>query len=331
MRPLVAITAGDPAGIGPEIVLKALSDPRIYGVCRPVVVAGAQAMAATASSMRLTPVRRLDRLDAARFEPGTVDVLDVPVAGLQEVSMGKAQPVAGRAALAWVKKAVELALQGYADAVCTAPLNKEAVVSSGEAGFRGHTEYLGELSGVPDPLTMFVVDDLRILFLTRHVSLAEAVSLVKADRLKRFIPAAVTALSGLGFREPRIAVAGLNPHSGESGMFGHEEQTEIRPAVAWAKDQGLNVVGPVPADSVFHQAKMGKYDAVISLYHDQGHIAAKTLDFERTVSVTLALPFVRTSVDHGTAFDIAGKGMASDVSMKEAIKVAADYSVRLAR
>ena len=202
-------------------------------------------------------------------------------------------------------------------------------MSSGAAGFRGHTEYLGELSGVPDPLTMFVVDDLRILFLTRHVSLAEAVSQIKMDRLKRFIPTAVAALRSLGFTEPRIAVAGLNPHSGEGGMFGHEEQTEVRPAVAWARDQGLDVVGPVPADSVFHQAKMGKYDAVISLYHDQGHIAAKTLDFERTVSVTLGLPFVRTSVDHGTAFDIAGKGIASDVSMKEAIRVAADYAAKL--
>ncbi len=329
MKPLVAITAGDPAGIGPEIVLKALGDPQIYDVCRPLVIASIEVMSRASRSMKLTPVRTVGRVGDARFEAGTADVLDVAAGYLSDLEMGKIQPIAGGAALTWIRKAVRMSLQGEADAVCNAPINKEAVVRSGVTGFRGHTEFLGELCKVPDPLTMFVVGSLRILFLTRHVSLAEAVSQVKADRIERFIPEVDRALRDLGIKDPKIAVAGLNPHSGEGGLFGTEEETEIRPAVVHAREQGFDVYGPVPADSVFYQARMGKFDAVVSLYHDQGHIASKTLDFERTVSVTLGLPFIRTSVDHGTAFDIAGKGVASDVSMKEAIRVAADYTVKM--
>lgn len=329
VKPLIAITAGDPAGIGPEIVLKALGDPAIYDVCRPIVVASIEVMSRASRSMKLTPVRVVARIGDARFDKGTVDVLDVAAGYLSELELGKVQPEAGGAALTWIRRAVELALSGQVDAICTAPINKEAVVRSGVAGFRGHTEFLGELCKVSDPLTMFVVGSLRILFLTRHLSLAEAVAQVTADRIERFIPEVDKVLRELGINAPRIAVAGLNPHSGEGGLFGSEEEEEIRPAVARAREKGFDVTGPVPADSVFYQARTGRFDAVISLYHDQGHIASKTLDFERTVSVTLGLPFVRTSVDHGTAFDIAGKGVASEVSMKEAIKVAADYAARV--
>jgi 4-hydroxythreonine-4-phosphate dehydrogenase len=279
--------------------------------------------------MGLTPVRVVSGIGDARFEKGTVDVLDVAAGHLSELQMGEVQPKAGEAAVAWIRRAVELALAGQVDAICTAPINKEAVVRSGVAGFKGHTEFLGELCDVPDPLTMFVVGSLRILFLTRHMSLADAVKQVTAERIERFIPEVDKALRDLGVGNPRIAVAGLNPHSGEGGLFGQEEDREIRPAVARAREKGFDVTGPVPADSVFYQARTGRFDAVVSLYHDQGHIASKTLDFERTVSVTLGLPFIRTSVDHGTAFDIAGKGVASDVSMQEAIKVAADYTARL--
>lgn len=331
MKPLVAITAGDPAGIGPEIVLKALGDQAIYEACRPLVICDAQFLEATSRTLGLgaAAVRPVADPAVAQFMPGTVDVLDIHVPGLASIKAGSAQPEAGRAALVWIREAARLALAGEAGAICTAPVSKEAVVRSGVPGFKGHTEYLGELCGVPDPLTMFVVDNLKILFLTRHVSLAEAVASIKADRIERFISLADEALRDLGIPCPRLAVAALNPHSGEGGLFGREEELEIAPAVLRAREKGFDVAGPVPADSVFYQARKGKFDAVISLYHDQGHIAAKTLDFERTVSVTLGLPFVRTSVDHGTAFDIAGKGIASAVSMKEAIKVAAGYAERI--
>jgi 4-hydroxythreonine-4-phosphate dehydrogenase len=328
MKPLVGITAGDPAGIGPEIILKALGDPAIYEVCRPLVVGDAAFMGETAESMGLIRVNPVNSVSGARFAPGGADVLDTRVSGLSSLRLGQVQAAGGRAALAWVKRATELALAGEVDALCTAPLNKEAVVQAGFMGFRGHTEFLGELCKVANPLTLFVVDGLRILFLTRHISLADAVASVTSDRILRFIPLADRALRDLGIEYPRIAVAGLNPHSGEGGLFGAEEAREIAPAVSRAREMGFDVSGPVPADSVFYQARKGKFDAVVSLYHDQGHIAAKTLDFEHTVSVTLGLPFVRTSVDHGTAFDIAGKGTASDVNMREAVKVAAEYTVR---
>jgi 4-hydroxythreonine-4-phosphate dehydrogenase len=329
MKPLIAVTAGDPAGIGPEIALKAVADPGVRQVCRPLVIGDAGFMRDTARSMTLAHVNAVKSVADARFEPGTVDVLDTPATDLSRLMPGRVQAEAGRAALAWVRRAAGLALAGEVDALCTAPLNKEAVVASGLTGFRGHTEFLGEMCGVPDPLTMFVVDGLKILFLTRHVSLSEAVASVTSARIERFIPLADRALRDIGIESPRIAVAGLNPHSGEGGLFGDEEAREILPAVNRARERGFDVTGPVPADAVFYQARKGKFDAVVSLYHDQGHIAAKTLGFERTVSVTLGLPFVRTSVDHGTAFDIAGRGIASEVSMKEAVKVAAQYAARL--
>lgn len=329
MKPLVAITAGDPAGIGPEICLKALSDGQAYDACRPLVVGDARILSETARGLGLPQVRSVKDAASGVFEPGMVDVLDVHEVDLRSLRPGAIQPEAGLAALSWIREAAKLALNGMADAVCTAPISKEAIVRAGVRGFRGHTEYLGEMCGVPDLLTMFVVDNLRILFLTRHVSLAEAVASVKAGRIEQFVPEVDRALRGLGIAAPRLAVAGLNPHSGEGGLFGNEEIAEIAPAVSRLREKGYQVTGPVPADSVFYQARRGKYDAVISLYHDQGHIAAKTLDFERTVSITLGLPFIRTSVDHGTAFDIAGKGIASDVSMKEAIKVAADLAVKV--
>lgn len=323
MKPIVAITAGDPAGIGPEICLKALRDPRMYEECRPLVAGDARSLAGIAASMGLPPVRRIEHPSGGRYEVGEVDVIDISEVDITGVRTGAIQPAAGLAALSWIREATRMALAREVDGVCTAPISKEAIVKAGVRGFLGHTEYLGEMCGVPDPLTMFVVGNLRILFLTRHVSLAEAVASVKAGPIEQFVEDAEPALRAIGVENPRLAIAGLNPHSGEGGLFGVEELTEIAPAVLRLREKGFSVAGPVPADSVFYQARNGRYDAVVSLYHDQGHIAAKTLDFERTVSVTLGLPFIRTSVDHGTAFDIAGKGVASDVSMKEAIAVAA--------
>jgi len=326
LRPLVGISTGDPAGIGPEVTLKALCYPHIYDICKPLVIGDARYIEKLMRNLNLNKtlsVKAIREVFEDRYSAGIVNVYHVDAGDLSTIEPGRIQPGAGRAAITWVRKAVELALSRNVDAVCTAPVNKEAIVKAGYKNFKGHTEFLGEMCGVSDPLTMFVVGKLRIFFLTRHLSLREAIESVTYNKLIKFIPKCAEALISLGLENPKIAVAGLNPHCGEGGLFGAEEETEIEPAVRDARARGYNVVGPIPADSVFYQAKVGKWDAVISLYHDQGHIAAKTLDFQRTVSVTLGLPFIRTSVDHGTAFDIAGKGIASETSMLEAIKVAA--------
>lgn len=216
-------------------------------------------------------------------------------------------------------------MEGRTDAVATPPINKESLKAAG-VPYIGHTEIFGALTGTADPLTLFEVRSLRIFFLTRHVSLRQACGLVTKDRIVSYAIRCTEALRKLGIREGTMAVAGLNPHSGEHGLFGDEEVREVAPAVEALREMGYAVAGPIGADSVFSQALHGKYNSVLSLYHDQGHIAAKTLDFERTISITAGMPILRTSVDHGTAFDIAGTGQASAVSMKEAIRVAAKYA-----
>ncbi|HHW17814.1 MAG TPA: 4-hydroxythreonine-4-phosphate dehydrogenase PdxA [Firmicutes bacterium] len=333
MKPVVGITMGDPAGIGPEITVKALSHPEVYDISRPLVIGDADYLQETVEWLGLggsvevvrVETERTEDLGSFNYIPGKIAVYDVD-SGRGSSGFQPGTPQSGHAALIWIEAAARLALAGTIDAICTAPINKEAIVKAGYAGFKGHTEFLGELTGTPEPLTMFVVDNLRIFFLTRHVSLRKAVEAVTLKRLVEFVPRCNEALVALGLKAPRIAIAGLNPHCGEGGLFGDEEEKEIAPAVSELRSAGYDVTGPVPADSVFYQARTGKYDAVVSLYHDQGHIAAKTLDFDRTVSVTLGLPFLRTSVDHGTAYDIAGKGIARETSMLEALKVASLYA-----
>jgi 4-hydroxythreonine-4-phosphate dehydrogenase len=327
MKPLVGITLGDPNGIGPEITLKALLDTSVFHICDPLVIGSANVLSRAIDAMGLDlSIKLVKEPREATYTAGCVNVFDPGGVDAEALNIGHLQPEAGKAAMIWIREAAMMAQSGKIDCICTAPINKEAIVKAGFADFRGHTEYLGELAGVEDPLTMFVIDDLRIFFLTRHMSLLEAVKAVTFQRVYDFIEVCSKALDELGIPGGKLAVAALNPHSGEGGLFGREEITEIIPAVEKRRKEGFNVVGPIPADSVFHQAKQGKYDAVVSLYHDQGHIASKTLDFERTVSVTLQLPYLRTSVDHGTALDIAGKWVASTVSMTEALKVAARYS-----
>lgn len=220
---------------------------------------------------------------------------------------------------------MKLALDGRVDAVATTPINKESLKAGG-INYIGHTEIFGALTETKDPLTMFETRGLRIFFLTRHVSLREMLEMIKKERIIEYVKRCTKALKQLGVENGTMAVAGLNPHSGEHGLFGWEEEEEIVPAIEELKAEGYDVEGPVGADSVFYQAAEGKYNSVLSLYHDQGHIAAKTLDFHRTIAVTCGMPILRTSVDHGTAFDIAGTGKASEVSMIEAIKVAARYA-----
>ena len=327
-RPAVAVTMGDPAGIGPEIVAKALASPDLYHLCRPLVVGDLRLMAATARALAL-PVTMASVRAAreGRYAHGVVDVLDLDNVDTASLRMGVIQADAGRAAGQAVERAIHLAQAGEIDAIATAPLNKEALWAAGYP-YPGHTEMLAELTGSRESLTMFVIGALRIFFLTRHVSLREAIAQTTRPRIRETLGVMARVLDDLGLASPRMAVAALNPHAGEGGKMGDKEIREIAPGIGDARAAGLDVSGPIPADSVFHLAAEGRFDAVLSLYHDQGHIAAKMFDFYKTVSVTTGLPFVRTSVDHGTAFDIAGKGVASPVSMTEAIRVAADLAAR---
>jgi 4-hydroxythreonine-4-phosphate dehydrogenase len=325
-RPIIVIPIGDIAGVGPEIVVKALTNREIYFSSKPLVVGELKAIERALSVTNLDlNINIVDVINKARFEYGTLDLINLDNINSDSIEFGKVQSEAGRAAFEFIKKSVEIVQNGYANAMATTPINKEALKAAG-IPYIGHTEMLGGLTGVAEPLTMFQVHNLRVFFLTRHVSLKKAIEMVKKDRIYNFILKCNNALKSLGIEKPKIAVAGLNPHSGEHGLFGDEEIKEITPAIEEAKNVGLDVTGPIAADSVFYIALKGAFDAVISLYHDQGHIATKMIDFEKTVSVTLGLPFIRTSVDHGTAFDIAGKGIASSVSMEEAIKVAAQYA-----
>jgi 4-phospho-D-threonate 3-dehydrogenase / 4-phospho-D-erythronate 3-dehydrogenase len=326
--PLVAVTMGDPAGIGPEIIMKALAAPDLYAVCRPLVVGDLGTLAKTARDLALSvqPAAVAAPRDG-RYAHGAVDVLDLGNVDLSSLRMGVIHADAGRAAGQAVERAIRLAQAGEVDAIATAPLNKEALWAAGYP-YPGHTEMLAELTGSRESLTMFVIGSLRIFFLTRHLSLRDAIAQMTRARVRETLAIMTQVLDDLGLASPRVAVAALNPHAGEGGKMGDEEIREIGPGVEDARAAGLDVSGPIPADSVFHLAAEGRFDAVLSLYHDQGHIAAKMSDFYKTVSVTTGLPFVRTSVDHGTAFDIAGAGRASAVSMIEAIRVAADLTAR---
>lgn len=325
-RPVLAITIGDPASIGPEIAVKALATGGLRDVCRPVVVGDGwsidRALASTGVGLAL---RTIGHPSEGAFVPGVLDLLEVPVSGSESVVWGRVQEAAGRAARAFVERAAALALHGEADAVVTGPVHKEALKAAGVRE-TGHTELLAAIARVPDPMTMFETGPLRVFFLTRHLSLSDALRRVTADRVLPALRRASAALGRLGVPRPRLAVAALNPHGGEHGLFGSEEEGEIRPAVEAARAEGIDATGPLPADSVFWLAAQGRFDGVLSLYHDQGHIAAKMLDFHRTVSITIGLPFLRTSVDHGTAFDIAGTGTASETSLVEAVRAAARYA-----
>ena len=310
-RPVVAVTIGDPAGIGPEIVVRALAEGAVRAAAAAVIIGDKGVLD---RAMEVTDVRLEFGADLR-----LIDLANVP----PTLRWGAIQPEAGKAAGQYVERAVREALAGSVDAIATAPLHKEALWAAGYP-HPGHTELLGALTGVADPLTMFQVRGLRIFFLTRHLSLRDAIAQITRDRIVDILPRIASELRRLGFSDPRISVAALNPHAGEGGALGSEERDEIAPAVAEARARGLDVRGPISADAVFAQALEGRYDAVLSLFHDQGHIAAKTVDFHGTVSVTLGLPFIRTSVDHGTAFDIAGKGLARADSMAAAIVAAAD-------
>ena len=329
-RPRIAVPIGDPAGIGPEITVKALTAAPVLEAADCVAV-GDRAVVENAARIVGADVR-INVIAApaeGEYRPGLLNLIDLANVEAGAFAFGRVSGMCGRAAYEYIAKCIELANAQQVDAVATTPINKESLRAGG-VPYIGHTEIFGALTGTPDPLTMFETNGLRVFFLTRHVSLRQMLDMITRERIEDYVKRCLEALARLGVTEGTMAVAGLNPHSGEHGLFGWEEVNEIIPAVEHLQAQGYPVVGPIGADSVFHQAAQGRYNSVLSLYHDQGHIATKTLDFDRTIAVTNGMPILRTSVDHGTAFDIAGTGKASAVSMIEAIRLAAQYAPHFA-
>ena len=326
-KPVIAITMGDPCGIGPEVVVKALASGEVHPICRPVVIGSIwsieQAVGLTGASLQ---VREVESPVEAGLSLGTVDVLDIHNLDTRDVTVGQISPACGKAAMEWVTRAGELAMEGRVDALATAPVNKEAASLAGYTAI-GHMELLQELTGAPDVATVLMAGPLRVVHLTTHRSLRVACDYVTKDRILGKLQLTHDTFITWGIPNPRIGVAALNPHGSDGGLLGQEEAAEISPAVEAARQRGIDAYGPVPADIVFHHAIQGRYDAVLAMYHDQGHIPVKVYAFEESITANLGLPFVRTSVDHGTAFDIAGKGVAHYQGMLEAIRTAVALSL----
>ena len=321
--PRVGITMGDAAGVGPEVVVKALAHPEAHALCRALVIGDAKRLerAAALCGLKLA-IRPIAGPEEARFESGCADCVDLaPVP--PELPFGKLSAAAGEAAYRYIERAVELALAKRIDAICTAPINKEALNAAGHR-FPGHTELLAQLTGTPEVSLMLIAPKLRVIHVTAHIGLLDAIARIDAALVERTIARGRELLRRAGLAEPRIGVCGINPHAGEGGLFGRgEEETRIAPAIAACRARGWKIDGPLPADSLFYVAARGDYDLVVAMYHDQGHGPVKALGLEYGVNVTAGLPIVRTSVDHGTAFDIAGTGKVDERSMLEALRQAA--------
>ena len=335
-KPILGITMGDPASIGPEITVKALSDPAIYEKCSPIIIGDAAVMEAAMGIVgKDVKINAVSDVKEAKFEFGTIDVYDMKLVDMDKLERGVVSDMAGNAAFQYVKKVIELAMNHEVDATVTNALNKEAMNFAGHH-YSGHTEIYAEYTGTKKYTMMLAHENLRVVHVSTHVSLREACDRVKKDRVLEVIRIADQACKELGIKEPKIGVAGLNPHSGENGMFGREEIEEITPAIEAAKGEGIIVDGPVPPDTVFSKARGGWYDIVVAMYHDQGHIPLKVVGFVYNqaeqkwdavagVNITLGLPIIRASVDHGTAFDQAGKGVANELSLINAM----DYAIRM--
>ena len=325
-KPITAITMGDPAGIGPEIVVGTMLDKEIHEVCRPFVIGSIAIMERAAKVLgKELKYNKIEDPAEAKYEYGTVDIIETGEYDTDSIKWGEVQALAGQMAIDWIMKSIELGMAKKIDAVSTAPIHKGAIKLIGIKE-PGHTEIYQHATNSPYALTMFSCHKLRVFFVSRHLSVVDACRYATKERVLEDVINIDKELRKIGIENPLIAVAALNPHGGDNGLFGTEEIDELIPAVKAAQEKGINAVGPCPADSVFHIGKSGKYDAILSLYHDQGHIACKTLDFEKSVTLTFGLPFIRSSVDHGTAFDIAGKGIAGAVSMIESTKVVSEYA-----
>lgn len=338
-RRVIGITMGDPASIGPEITVKALARKELYDKCRPIVIGDVSVMEAAVKivgqeNIKIHPVQKIED---AYFQHGIIDVFDMNLVDMEKLEYGKVSEMAGEAAFQYVKKVIELALDGKVDGTVTNALNKEAINLAGHH-YSGHTEIYADLTQTKKYTMMLAHENLRVVHISTHVSLREACDRVKKDRIIEVIRIANQACKDLGIETPKIGVAGLNPHSGENGLFGREEIDEIIPALEAVKVEGIQVDGPVPPDTIFSKARGGWYDIVVAMYHDQGHIPLKVVGFVydqeakkweavEGVNITLGLPIVRTSVDHGTAFDQAGTGEANELSLINAI----DYSIKMSK
>ena len=330
MTPIIAITMGDATGIGPEVIVKALSHPEVYKECCPVVIGDAkrlqQAQRITKAHVEINTITP-EAITYTNYQPGIVDCIDLALIP-QDLPWGKISPLAGDAAFRYLKLAAQLAMQGSVHAISTAPLNKEALHAGGHQ-FPGHTELLASLTNTDEVSMMLSSPRLRVVHVTTHIGLLDAIEKIEPGLVQRTITRARAALIRSGISNPRIGVCGINPHAGENGLFGRGEETsKIKPAVAACNHLGWNVTGPLPADTLFYLAQRGDFDVVIAMYHDQGHGPIKVLGLESGVNITLGLPVIRTSVDHGTAFDIAGTGKADERSMVEAIHQAAQLAER---
>jgi 4-phospho-D-threonate 3-dehydrogenase / 4-phospho-D-erythronate 3-dehydrogenase len=326
--PTIAITMGDAAGIGPEIIMKALARLEARALCRPLVIGDARRLALAGRIVR-SQLRIVSRAapTEARYAPGTLECIDLALIP-DDLPFGATSAVAGEAAFRFIERAVRIVEAGDARAICTAPLSKEALHAAGHR-YPGHTELLAALTNTPEVSMMLVAPKLRVIHVTTHMGLLDAIERIDAPLVERVIARAHETLARAGIERPRIGVCGINPHAGENGLFGRgEEAAKIEPAIRNARERGWDVKGPLPADTLFYLAARGDYDIVVAMYHDQGHGPIKVLGLEAGVNITVGLPVVRTSVDHGTAFDIAGKGVADERSLVEALRQAASLAPR---
>lgn len=323
-KPVIGITIGDPAGVGPEVTLKAFKNKKIFNICIPVVIGDINVIKKAATIVgydsEINLIEGTDQCKEGKLNLLSLDNVDF------DYRFGSIQPECGRVAFEYIKTGIELALAGNIDAVVTAPIHKEALNLAG-FHYSGHTEIFADLTKTKDYAMMLASEPLKVIHVSTHVSLRKACDMVKQERVYKVIKLAYEGIKGLGVQAPRIAVAGLNPHAGETGLFGDEEIKEIIPAVERAKQEGFNVTGPLPPDTIFLHCKEGKYDIAVVMYHDQGHIPLKLLDFMGGVNITVGLPIIRTSVDHGTAFGKAGKGTADETSMIKAIETAVQFAI----
>jgi 4-phospho-D-threonate 3-dehydrogenase / 4-phospho-D-erythronate 3-dehydrogenase len=327
-RPIVAITMGDAAGVGPEIIVKALQSAEVHQICRPMVIGDAGRLRKAAAITKVTlPIHSVTAPSEAPFSPEAIDCLDLDcIPG--DLPFGKLSKIAGDGAYRFIAKAVELAMAGSIHAVCTAPLNKEALHAGGHL-FPGHTELLAALSGTREVSMMLSTPKMRVIHVTTHIGLLDAIERIEPGLVERTIRRGNDALLKAGVARPHVGVCGINPHAGEHGLFGRgEEELKIQPAIDAARRSGIDVEGPLPADTLFFRAGRGDFDLVVAMYHDQGHGPVKVLGLEAGVNITIGLPFVRTSVDHGTAFDIAGTGKADERSLIEALRQAVQLAPR---
>ena len=329
-RPTIAITMGDASGIGPEIIVKSLAHPNVYDTAKPLVIGDAkrleEAAAILNSPLKISAIS--DPKDA-RYTHGVIDCIDLGLIPPHH-PFGTVSKISGEAAFQFIGKAVELVQAGQADAICTAPLSKEALFLAGHR-FPGHTEVLAHLTGTPEVSMMLVAPNLRVIHVTTHIGLIDAIDKIEPGLVERTIGRAHATLVKAGMTEPRIGVCAINPHAGENGLFGYgEEEKKILPAIKATQAKGWKVEGPLPADTLFYRATRGDFDVVVAMYHDQGHGPIKVMGIADGVNITVGLPVIRTSVDHGTAFDIAGKGIADEASLLEAIRQAVGLAPRKA-